>query len=151
VSFDDFDEFKGDDPEAAEPVPGDHTATLVRGVVNNDRETGRAKWVVLEWQTTDLACYWTSFHGVSKQAKIFTKRALSKLGIDLDAMTGWADVGDALAAAEGTAYVVRVSRNGKYLNTEVVDRPDAYQTELPVAVPSTPKPATDFDDEDVPF
>jgi hypothetical protein len=151
VSFDDFADFKEDEPDALEPTSGNHTATLVRGAINRDRDTDRVKWVILEWQTTDLAFYWTSFHGVTKGAKHFTKRALEELGIDMDAVSGWDEIADALTGAEGVAFTVRVTRNGKYLNTEVIDRPDAIQTELPVEVPHTPKPATDFDDDDVPF
>ena len=151
MSFDDFGDFKSEEPDALEPTDGNHTARLIRADINRDRETDRVKWVILEWQTTDLTFYWTSFHGVTKAAKTFTKRSLEQLGIDLEAMTNWDDVGTALSDVEEKTFTVRVSRNGKYLNTEVIGRPEVLQTELPVDAPPTPVTASAFDDDDVPF
>ena len=150
MSFDDFGEFKSEEPDALEPVDGNHTARLIRADLNRDKESGRVKWVILEWQTLDLAFYWTSFHGVTKQAKVFTKRSLERLGIDLEAMTSWDDIGTALSDVEDRTFVVRVSHNGKYLNTEVLDGGE-IQTELPVNTPPTPVKASAFDDDDIPF
>ena len=162
MSFDDFADFKADEPDTLEPTVGTHTAALVHGSVNKDRDTGRAKWVILEWQTTDLAFYWKSFHGVTGGAKFHTKRALDGLGVDLAGMgmrngtyagpdAAWDDVAGALTSLEGAAFVVQVTKPGKWLNTAIVDRPGAIQGELPVAVPASPPAAGVFDDDDVPF
>jgi hypothetical protein len=141
-----FNAFKDDEPDALEPPFGNHTASLITGRISRDE-----KWLILEWQTIDLAHYWTSFHGLTGGQKAFTKRALDKLGIDLGEMGGWDDVVQAITARQGHVFMVRYVQNGTFKNTEILDRPEVVQTELPVEVPPVPKATTAFDDDDVPF
>lgn len=146
-----FDDLKS--TGGAEPAPGTHTAALQRAVI---REGRNGPLIILEWQTVDFAHYWTSFHGVSGKAKPFTKQTLSALDIDLSQLASEDQLADELAAREGTTYVVKVTQSGDWLNTDVLERPDHVQPELPadtaglpVPVPAAPKAASMFDD--IPF
>lgn len=148
---DDFDNFAA--PEGGEPPDGDHTATLVHAKLGNSQATGD-RLVILEWQTEDLAYYWTTFHGINGGAKPFTQRILNKL-LDVDDLRelgSWEGVEDALQRCEDATYRVNVTHNGNYLNIKVLERPEAVQTAIPVEAPAPPPaPASDFDDDDIPF
>lgn len=141
----DFETFKAQSKrgETAEPPDGIHTATLIAAKVGESRAGDTL--VILEWQTVDLAHYWTSFHRVDGKAAFFTKQVLEGLGLNLDALDSWGAVGDALEPLSGATYSVQITRNGEYLNTTIAGK----QTDLPVDAPATPKPASVFDD--VPF
>lgn len=143
---DDFQAFKSRD--GGEPTVGNHTATLVRAVI---RDTQNGTKIVLEWQTPDLAYYWTSWHGVTGGQRQFTQKTLDELGIDLDAIGNWDEMGDALMGVEGLTYIVAVTRKGDFLNTNVLERPDAVQTAIPVATPPAQPRSAIFDDDDIPF
>jgi len=148
-----FDAFKAESNrgDTIEPPDGRHTATLVTGKVGASRAGDTM--VILEWQTADFAHYWTSFHRTSGKASYFTRQVLDGLGLDVDEYDSWESVGTALGRLDGTAYTVMVQRNGDYLNTSVVGKPDHVQPELPVdSSDFQPKSSGLFDDDDdVPF
>lgn len=157
-----FDDFKNED--GGGPVDGTHTAWLEHVVL---RDTRNGKAIKCEWRTTDMAYYWESWHNTSGGGKAPTQELLDKLGIDFAQLSGWEALEDALALAEGPAYVVKVSRStdGRFINTAVVERPDTVQTEMPVDTRDLPEPAPVpaggapaagaagdlFGDDDIPF
>lgn len=145
-----FEDFKAESArgETIEPPDGRHTVTLVVGKVGESRAGDTM--VILEWQTVDLAYYWTSFHRVSGKAAYFTRQVLEGLGLDVDSYGSWEALSDALGALNGTAFTVKVTRNGEYLNTSIVERPGHMQSELPVGGENHVKSSV-FDDDDVPF
>ena len=153
---DDFNEFKDSadvvaDEDRVEPTNGNHTALLARAVVVESQKDGRT-YVICEWQTTDLAYYWSAVRGVTGGAKGHTHRTLTSLGIDLDEISSWDELGDRLAAVEGQTFMVEVSRNGNFVNTRIIERVTAVQTAIPVTAPPDPPPkGGDFDDDDIPF
>ena len=151
MSSGDFDAFKSEDGGGGEPPLGRHTATLVHTAVIDTKNGWKVK---LEWQSTDLAYYWESWHGVAGGQRRFTQKMLTELGVDYQKLNGWDELGDELAQAEDGIFVVNVKRNGDFLNTDVVGKPDGVQTELPVVAPATPPASRNaiFDDYDsVPF
>lgn len=150
----DFGDFKSEAQRGdtdAEPPDGVHTATLVRAVIRESRNTGD-KGVVTEWQTLDMAYYWSNWGGTTGGAATHTLRLLRGIGLDPDKFEDWDDVGEELAHIEGNVYEVKVQRNGDYLNTYVTGKPDHVQTEIPVVAP---EPAgggrSAIFDDDVPF
>jgi hypothetical protein len=150
---DDFDQFKNSG-DGGEPPDGEHMATLVRAKVGESRKTG-ATLIIIEWQTLDLAFYWTVFRGVAGSQGTHTHKLLDALGIDMDNLGSWDELGDELAQVEGNDYLVKVRRNGEFLNTDVLEKPTSVQTQIPVGPqPSvnTAGPASAvFDDDDIPF
>jgi hypothetical protein len=151
---DDFDAFKNSG-DGGEPPDGEHMATLVRAKVGESRRTG-GTLIILEWQTLDLAYYWTVFRGVAGAQGTHTHKLLDALGVDLTNMGSWDELGNELAAVEGQDYRVKVKRNGDYLNTDVLDKPANVQTQIPVAGPAQPAQSGEsksaiFDDDDIPF
>jgi hypothetical protein len=125
----------------------------VKAAVLDTRNGPRIK---LEWQTTDFAHYWDSWHGVSGKAKGFTKQLLAELGIDVTALASEDQLSDELAAREGTIYTVKVVRNGDWVNTDVIERPDHVQAEIPIDNGGLPTPgaaakASSMFDDNVPF
>lgn len=138
------------DDGGGEPPDGTHTASLVRAVLRESKSTG-APMVITEWQTEDFAYYWTSFHNVTGGQKQFARDMLKALGLDLAAIDTEDQLGDALAAVEGRAYVVAVSHSGTFLNTRVIERATGVQTALPVEVPPAKPRSAIFDDDDIPF
>jgi hypothetical protein len=169
---DDFNSFKQDD--GTEPPDGEHTAWLERAVV---RDTRNGKAVKAEWRTTDMAYWWESWHNTTGGGKGRTQQLLGELGIDLEQLGSWDELGDELALRENEAYVVRVSRSsdGRFLNTAVVEKPQGVQvpldngrsrtefrstvSDIPADTGALPEPAPAgtvstgglFDDDDVPF
>lgn len=156
---DDITAFKADDN--GEPGTGQHTATLVHAYVFESQRGDT--FIKCEWQTTDLAYYWTALHGVKGGARPHTRRLLAALEIEIVGFDTWDQLGDLLAARQGNAYTVAVERNGNFLNTTIVGPATEQQPELPVAEPPVdgiPVDAADFaikpaggifDDEDIPF
>jgi hypothetical protein len=170
----DFDAVLAD--EGTEPPDGDHTAYLERAAL---RDTRNGKAIKIEWRTTDAAFWWESWHNTSGGGKGRTQQLLDMLGIRREALRGggWDALEDALVNAEGPAYLVRVSHSadGRFLNTEVVARPDAVQPSLngataarapapPPTLPDVPVDTGDFEpkvaaggsgdlfgDDDIPF
>ena len=132
-----FDDFKTED--GGEPVDGEHTAWLEHAVV---RDTRNGKAIKCEWRTTDLAYYWESWHNTSGGGKARTQDLLGKLGIDLEQLSGWDELEDELAQTEDRAYIVKVSRNGSFVNTAIVERSTGVQTDLPINTTGLPEPRT---------
>ena len=167
-----FDDFKTED--GGEPVDGQHTAWLEHAVV---RDTRNGKAIKCEWRTTDLEHYWESWHNTTGGGKARTQDLLNAMGINLEEVAGWEQLEDELAAAEGRAYVVKVSHSsdGRFVNTAIVERSQGVQDELrpdtsdlpkasapppastagglfDEAPPAAPVPAGGiFDDDDIPF
>ncbi len=146
MSFDDFKQADG-----GEPLDGLHHATLESGGVLDTRNGIRVK---LAWRTLDLEHSWESWHGTSGRAKRFTQEAMVALGVDFSNLKDWEELDAELKAREGSVYMVRVERNGDYLNSYVEGKPQGVQEELidssglpePAAVP-----AGDAGDDDIPF
>lgn len=158
-----FDDFKSED--GGEPVDGEHTAWLEHAVV---RDTRNGKAVKCEWRTTDLEHYWESWHNTTGGGKARTQDLLDALGINLEQLSGWEQLEDELAAAEGPAYTVKVSHSsdGRFVNTVITGRPQGVQDELapdtrglperdaapaPVATSAAAAAAADLFGDDVPF
>jgi hypothetical protein len=154
---DDFDSFKNSGAGGDDPPDGTYMVTLVKAKLGNSRSTGD-RLVILEFQSLDLAYYWTVFRGVSGSQGQHTNKMLTALGIDFSTLSTWDDLPDALALIEDTDYKVKVSHNGNYLNTDVIERPASVQTQIPVAAPAKepakgggPASAVFDDDDDIPF
>jgi hypothetical protein len=154
----DFESFKTDD--GGEPPDGTHTAWLERTSVF-DSKAGQT-FIRACWRTTDMAYYWESLHGTEGNGKPHTQRLLGALGIDLEHMGSWDQVGDELAVRENIAFLVGVKHNGNFLNTTVEGRPDTVQPEIPPDDRGLPEPAAAgaqagggagdlFGDDDIPF
>jgi len=145
---DDFQAFKGtangNRDDVAEPPDGNHTAELVNCKLGTSRAGDRL--IICEWQTADFQYFWTTFHRVEGNARPFTRRLLDRLGVDFDGLETWDALADALDQLGG-AWMINVTRNGTFLNIEVLE--GRTQTELPVNAPA--QPASDFDDDDIPF
>ena len=140
----------GGGEDASEPPDGNHTATLVRAVIRQSSKTGD-DFVVTEWQTTDLAHYWTNWGGTVGGAIQHTLRFIKELGVDPDKCTSFDQLGDELAPIEGQVFTVKVQRNGDYLNTYVVGKPEHVQTEMPVEPPVPAVKSGGMFEDDVPF
>ena len=159
MSFDDFKQENG-----GEPVDGEHTAYLERAVL---RDTRNGKAIKIEWRTTDLNHYWESWHSMTGGGKPHTQRMLTAVGVDFKTLASFEQLEDELALVEDRAYIVKVSHNGTFLNTAVVERAQGVQTDLPVDTTGLPaNPAAPpaervaaatrgggdlFGDDDVPF
>jgi len=146
----DFKTFKGsttDDRrrDTVEPPDGVHTALLAAAKLGASRNGDRL--IICEWQTEDLRYYWTSFHGLGEKAWPFTRRLLTSLGVDFDALESWDDLAGVVDSLGGD-WLVKTTHNGDWLNLEVLE--GRTQPELPAVVPpELDNPA--FDDDDIPF
>lgn len=106
---------------------------------------------VLEGQHTGYE--WTEFRNFGSQGAANTaKTTCSRLGIDVDQITAFADLDAELKAVAGNNYLVKVARNGEYLNTYFEGRLASVPTDArpPVAEP-TPAPSSKMSDDDIPF
>jgi hypothetical protein len=117
-------------------------------------------WVRTCWRTTDMAYYWETLNGMAGQRKGFTKKLLAGVGVDLDVVNSFDQLGDELAQFENRAYTVRVERNGNFLNTYVEGAETAPLPDVPVDDRGLPDPApaaaaarsaADLFGDDVPF
>lgn len=120
-----LDDFKRDDGDG--PPDGEHTAFLEKAVL---RDTKSGKAVKCEWRTTDLEMYWESWHNMTGGGKGRTRQFLEDIGIDIEAITSESQLEDELADREGPAYIVKVSHNGSFINTAVVEKPKTVQQGL---------------------
>ena|SRR5437660_6505685 len=121
-----FDAFKaGGD---GEPPDGAHTVWLERTSVFESR--AGAWWLRTCWRTTDLAYYWETLNALEGQRMQQTRELVTAVGVNLDEVNSWDEMGDELAQFENRAYIVKVSRNGDFLNTAVTGRAQSVQTTL---------------------
>jgi hypothetical protein len=145
----DFDAFKNGGGDAGEPADGIHTATLQTAAVFESK--AGAWWIRTCWQTADLAHYWESLHGTEGGAQRFTLRLLAAIGVNLETLGSWDQLGDELATIEGGIFTVKVTHRGEFLNTEIEGRPQGIQTAIPVETPTAAPRSAIFDDDDIPF
>ena len=122
-----LDDFKREDGDG--PPDGEHTAFLEHAVL---RDTKNGKAIKLEWRTTDLEFYWESWHNTTGGGKPRTQQLLDALEVDLSTIRSEDQLADELAAREGPAYIVKVSRSadGRFVNTAVVEKPETVQATL---------------------
>ena len=145
-----------------EPPEGMHDAYLIRARL----QIGQRDFVVTEWQAGPF--YWETLFGFEGQRMQFTQDALDGLGIDRSTVTNDDELEAELARVQGSQFRVRVTRNGRFVNTDIVGaatRPaqtPPAQTDIPLPdVSAPPEPAqaslvgpngaSDDDLEDIPF
>lgn len=168
MSFDAFKRGGGDD---GEPPDGNHTAYLESTSVFKSKKD--QWWLRTCWRTTDMAYYWETLRGLEGRQTDRARELVTAIGVDLEQLNSFEDLGDELAQFENEEYVVDVQRNGEFLNTGVVQRAPKQTTmatgggraSAPAAAageqPDVPIDTSDFDkstpgglfddDDDIPF
>jgi len=87
---------------------------------------------------------WTELHNFSSQGKANALKAtVSRLGIDVDAISSFSDLDTALGKRVGSYYTVDVVQKGDYLNTYIDGPSTPARQEAPMVA--------SVSDEDVPF
>jgi len=146
------------------PPPGSYTAELT----NSGAFTSKAgeDWCKFTFRIADgnqAGHEWDLIQTLEdKPALSITYRQLKAIGVDLDGVASLDELEGAISAYEGRRYLVEVSRNGQYTNTNI--KGEDTQTALPIAAgartaPDVPIDRTDLGppngtdpaDEDIPF
>lgn len=129
-----------------EPPDGNHTVMLERTSVFESRVG--AHWLRTCWRTTDLDYYWETLNALEGQRMQQTRALVEAVGVDIEQISSWDELGDELAQFEDKAYIVKVSRNGDFLNTAVVERAQGIQgtlgpssSDIPADTRGLPEPA----------
>lgn len=132
--------------DAPPPDPGMYDVTLAdaRAFVSKKGEA----WTTLTFRVESLrnkGHEWDVLLGYrsQKQANV-AKATVSKLGVDVDAITGIEDLDAALKQLVGQMFAVEVKQNGEYRNTYVDGPVQGSQTTAPVTDATPPSAAEDF-------
>jgi hypothetical protein len=107
-------------------------------------------YVKFEWQTVDKQHAWPQLNGFGTvKAAGFTKGQCMKVGVDVELVSAFAHIDDALKPLIGQFYEVKVEHNGEYVNTYVLDGQGAPMgADVPADNSSTP---ASTDNDPVPF
>lgn len=130
------------DPDAREditldpPADGDYTAVLVEAHAGIGKESQRA-FVALTWQDVASEYKWKVLGGFksSGQANV-TKGMVRDLGVDVDSLHAFEEVGEALKPLAGGYYSLSVKTNGTFRNTYI--NGPARVGQSPAAEPGSP-------------
>jgi hypothetical protein len=106
---------------------------------------------VLEGEHTGYE--WTEFRNFGSQgAANAAKTTCFRLGIAVDQIAAFTDLDAELKMVAGNNYLVKVVRNGEYLNCYFEGRLASIPTDTqPPTADPTPTPAQRLADEDIPF
>lgn len=145
-----------DQPDRTQPPePGLYTAVIRDAKAITAKNSGK-DFVILEFEGIDGAAaqhQWSVLQGFSsEQQASITKRVVRDVGVDIDNVTSLDDLDQALKAAIGQYFTVRVKQNGEYRNT-YIDGPATpiEQQQLPAAAATAPAGNGTADDDDIPF
>jgi hypothetical protein len=145
------------DPDAVNesgepPEPGLYTVAVTDAKAFTSKKN--EDWVVIDLQAIGGQAdehEWPLLLGFRSQQQVnFTKRACRDLGVDVDNVTGLAELDTALKEIVGRYFDVEVKQNGDYRNTYIQGPSEGVQGDLPGDLAPTPVSAV-TDDDDIPF
>lgn len=154
----DFDNtWKNADPDAAggndlePPEDGAYDVALTEATAFESKEGKPFVKLVLRVVSLASRDYeWTVLLGFKSQSQAnMTKRIVRDVGVDVDEVAGFEELGDALNTKIGQYYTVKVVTNGEFRNT-YIEGPANPQTDIPIPEMPVTVPET-TDDGDIPF
>lgn len=139
--------FGGDEP----PAPGEYEVRLdstdIFTARDGERQFAKLTWQVISGYARDHS--WGSVHtldatrpdGEPNAGLAVTKGILRDVGIDVDKVESIADLRHELDRVQGNLYIVEVSKNGQYVNTNPRRQLQSFQESMPTPPSTTTTPA----------